>query len=124
MRTVGCQIKIISTGLFCEIEIGYQGGNQAWVKLRNEMSRLDPGYFGLWGDLVDNNDNYIGITVLPPNAIRSNANGSKTFKEIARLDKVPKNFLNMALCGNYLEGKGIWSLTKEPISYMFFSPCV
>ena len=126
MRRVGCRIKVINTDLFCEIEIGRRGGKDGflWTRLENKMARLSIGKNGVWGYMVDAADKIIGVTILPPSPETVNRTGSKTYKAIADLYNVPEDFLDRALCGNYLNGTGLWILTREPVVYEMFYPCV
>jgi hypothetical protein len=126
MKTVGCRIKVINTGLFCEIEIGRRSGKDFffWTRLENKMARLSIGENGGWGYMVDAADKTTGITILPPSPEKVNPDGSKTYKAIADLDNVPEDFLDRALCGNYLNGSGLWILTREAVIYELFYPCV
>lgn len=126
MRTVGCRIKVVNTDLFCEIEIGRRGGEESsfWKRLENKMARLSIAESGVWGYMVEPADKITGITILPLTPESVNPDGSKSYKSIADLDGVPEDFLDRALCGNYLTGSGLWMSTREVISYEMYYPCV
>jgi len=122
---VGCRIKVIKTGLFCEIAIGWNYGSipYVWSRLENKMARLEIPKNGQWA-LIDR-PQYDGtsITIMPQSPIRKEPDGGEVFTTIVDLLALPKDFIENAKCGNYASGKGVWIRTLEAVDYELFSPC-
>lgn len=126
MRTIGCRITVINTGLFCELEIGFRGAGvdyQSWLKIDNKMARLAIIKTGHWGYLSNADEKKAGVVILPPAPERVNPDGSYSYVSIADLEGVPEDFLSRVGCGNYLNGGGTWRLTNEAVKWEMFQPC-
>ncbi len=124
-KKIGCRIKVIKTGLFCEIEIGWNNGSLPfdWSKLENKMARLSIEKNGRWGFLLSGKNSESGITILEQNPISKNPDGSQTFNGIISLYGVKENFMNTVGCGKDLSGTGEWKATREAVEWKMFFPC-
>lgn len=123
---IGCRIKVIKTGLFCEIAIGWDKGNVpfVWSRIENKMARLNIVKNGQWGLVPPGKYKEPEITIMEQSPVRKNPDGSQVFNQIASLWDVPEDFINTVGCGNYLSGKGFWNLTQEALTWETFFPCV
>lgn len=123
---IGCRIKTVKTGLFCEIAIGWDNGSipYAWSKIENKMARLNIAKNGRWGYLTGN-EHYggVSITILPQSPHKKTPGGGEVFTAIVDLLALPEDFMEKAKCGNYSSGHGIWRATGEGVEYELFLPC-
>lgn len=123
---VGCRIKTVKTGLFCEIAIGWNNGYApfVWSRIENKMARLDIPKNGQWGYL--NLPQYGGtsISIHSQSPTIRTRDGNQAYQAISELLALPQDFMEKAECGNYSKGHGMWRLTNEAVEYELFLPCV
>lgn len=126
MKSVGCTLTLVKTGLECEIVIGEDKDGLVWKKIGGRLSTIDNGvWFYNWRGSTKDNSKMRGIGLFPRKPGKIDARRYDLREMIFEMDgEISRGFIEKIRCGESLEGNGYYVLTSEKINWKMWFACV